>query len=119
MSSPRAATNLPWREMLIAETDGRSVGYMEIIDPAEEEEHYWGDAAPRLRALDIWIGEESDLNRGFGAAMMRLALALLRRARGPRRADRSARQQYAGPPREAPRTFTKICRARADRREQS
>jgi aminoglycoside 6'-N-acetyltransferase len=38
------------------------------------ETHYWGDIEPNLRALDIWIGEEADLGRGYGTAIMRLAL---------------------------------------------
>ena len=66
--------SVPWREMLIAELDGRQVGYVEIIDPAEEEAHYWGDVAPGQRALDIWIGVEGNLGRGLGTAMMRLAV---------------------------------------------
>jgi aminoglycoside 6'-N-acetyltransferase len=70
-------TELPrhpsWREFLIAEHDGRPIGVLQIIDPAEEETHYWGDAPANLRAIDIWIGEETDLGRGFGTEMMRLA----------------------------------------------
>lgn len=65
----------PWREQLIAEVDGRPIGCVQIIDPAEEESHYWGDCGPGLRALDIWIGEAADLGRGYGTAMMRQALA--------------------------------------------
>ena len=64
-----------WREQLMAEVDGRPIGFVQIIDPAREESHYWGDCAPNLRAIDIWIGEESDLGRGFGTRMMELALA--------------------------------------------
>jgi aminoglycoside 6'-N-acetyltransferase len=64
-----------WRELLIAELDGRAVGMLQIIDPAREETHYWGEVAPNLRAIDIWIGEASDLGRGLGTQMMRLALA--------------------------------------------
>jgi aminoglycoside 6'-N-acetyltransferase len=30
--------------------------------------------AENLRAIDIWIGEESDTNKGYGTQMMRLAL---------------------------------------------
>ncbi len=67
--------NPDWREQLIAEIDGRPIGYVEIIDPAREESHYWGAVPADLRAIDIWIGEESDLNRGYGTQMMRLALA--------------------------------------------
>ena len=69
------ARNPPWREQLIAEVDGRPVGLVQIIDPAEEDSHYWGDAPPDLRAIDIWIGEASDLNRGYGTAMMKQAIA--------------------------------------------
>jgi aminoglycoside 6'-N-acetyltransferase len=36
---------------------------IQIIDPAQEETHYWGDVEAELRAIDIWIGEESDLDR--------------------------------------------------------
>ena len=65
-----------WREQLIAEVDGRPLGFVQIIDPAEEDSHYWGDSCPpKLRAIDIWIGESADLGRGFGSQMMRLALA--------------------------------------------
>ncbi len=64
-----------WRELLIAEVGGRPVGFMQVIDPAEEETHYWGEIEPNLRAIDIWIGEESDLGRGYGTAMMRSAIA--------------------------------------------
>ena len=62
-----------WREQLIAELDGRPIGFLQIIDPAEEESHYWGDVAPNLRAIDIWIGEEKDLGKGYGTTMMQLA----------------------------------------------
>lgn len=65
---------VPWREFLIAEVDGRPVGVIVNIDPREEETHYWGDIEPNLRALDIWIGEEADLGRGYGTQMMKAAL---------------------------------------------
>lgn len=64
-----------WREQLIAEMDGRPLGFIQIIDPAQEETHYWGDVGENLRAIDIWIGNEADLGKGFGSQMMRLALA--------------------------------------------
>lgn len=64
-----------WREFLIAELDGRPIGFMQLIDPAREDSHYWGAAPTNLRALDIWIGEVSDLGKGYGTQMMRLALA--------------------------------------------
>ncbi|WP_375512904.1 GNAT family N-acetyltransferase [uncultured Nostoc sp.] len=64
-----------WREQLIAEIDGRPLGFIQIIDPAHEDSHYWGDVTANLRAIDIWIGEETDLGKGYGTQMMRLALA--------------------------------------------
>jgi aminoglycoside 6'-N-acetyltransferase len=63
-----------WREQLIAEVDGRPIGFIEIIDPAREDDHYWGACADDLRAIDIWIGEAAYLNRGLGTRMMHLAL---------------------------------------------
>jgi aminoglycoside 6'-N-acetyltransferase len=69
------ARNPDWRQQLIAEVDGRPVGFVQIIDPRREETHYWGDVPPDLRAIDIWIGAESDLGRGYGSRIMKLALA--------------------------------------------
>lgn len=63
-----------WREQLIAEIDGRPLGFMQIIDPLLEESHYWGDVEPNLRAVDVWIGEADDLGKGYGTIMMKLAL---------------------------------------------
>ena len=60
---------------LIAELDGRPIGAMQVIDPHLEPTHYWGEIAPNLRAVDIWIGEASELGKGHGEEMMRLALA--------------------------------------------
>jgi len=64
-----------WREHLIAEVDGVPIGFMQIIDPAREDSHYWGDVPANLRAIDIWIGEEAYLDQGYGTRMMRMALA--------------------------------------------
>jgi len=67
--------DVEWRELRIGEVDGRSVGVIQIIDAAREETHYWGDAEPNLRAIDIWLGEASDLGKGYGTQMMKLAIA--------------------------------------------
>ena len=64
-----------WREQLIAEVDGRPVGFVQIIDPVLEDSRYWGDVAADQRAVDLWIGEPADLGKGYGTTMMRLALA--------------------------------------------
>lgn len=58
----------------IAEVDGRPIGAMLDIDPADEPNGYWGEIEPNLRALDIWIGEADALNRGHGTQMMTQAL---------------------------------------------
>ena len=63
-----------WTQTLIGAEDGRAFGVVQIIDPREEETHYWGDVEPHLRALDIWIGEAADLGRGLGTDLMRLTL---------------------------------------------
>jgi aminoglycoside 6'-N-acetyltransferase len=67
--------NPDWREQLIAEIDDRPIGFIQIIDPAREDSHYWGKIAPNLRAIDIWIGEETNLGKGYGTQMMQLAIA--------------------------------------------
>ncbi|MEL7342042.1 MAG: GNAT family N-acetyltransferase [Bacteroidota bacterium] len=66
--------NPVWREQLIAELDGRPIGYVEIYDPAREDSHYWGDVADNLMALDIWIGAVADIGKGYGTRMMEIAL---------------------------------------------
>lgn len=63
-----------WREYLIAEVDGRPIGFIQIIDPKEEETHYWGEIEANKRAIDIWIGEKDYLNKGYGTQMMQQAL---------------------------------------------
>ena len=63
-----------WREQLIAEVDDVPVGFIQIIDPAREDSRYWGECPDDLRAIDIWIGEETNLGRGYGTQMMTLAI---------------------------------------------
>lgn len=63
-----------WREQLIAEINGKPIGFIQIIDPAEEETHYWGDIGTNKRAIDIWIGNAEYLGKGYGTEMMRQAL---------------------------------------------
>lgn len=63
-----------WREQLMAVLEGRPLGFVQIIDPYEEETHYWGKVDKDLRAIDIWIGEADDLGKGYGTQMMKLAI---------------------------------------------
>jgi aminoglycoside 6'-N-acetyltransferase len=68
------ARNLDWREQFIAEVDGRPVGFLQIIDPAREESHYWGCIEGGYRAIDLWIGEPDALGRGYGTQIVNLAI---------------------------------------------
>ncbi|MCK6541283.1 acetyltransferase [bacterium] len=63
-----------WREQLIAELDGKPIGFIQIIDPQREETQYWGAIGSGYRALDIWIGEAENLSKGYGTAMMHQAI---------------------------------------------
>lgn len=63
-----------WREQLIAEHDDEPIGFIQIIDPYNEETHYWGEVDEHKRAIDIWIGEAHNLNKGYGTEMMHLAI---------------------------------------------
>ncbi|MEM7458881.1 MAG: GNAT family N-acetyltransferase [Pseudomonadota bacterium] len=65
----------PASAYFIAEVDGRPIGAMQVIDPALERTHYWGqNCPPNLRAMDIWIGEKDCLGKGYGAQMMAIAI---------------------------------------------
>ena len=66
--------NPEWRSQLVAELDGTPIGFIQIIDPYLEETHYWGEVAPNKRAIDIWIGEAHNLNKGYGTSMMKQAI---------------------------------------------
>lgn len=63
-----------WREQLIAELKGRPIRFIQIIDLAQEDSHYWNNVPVNLRAINIWIGEPTELGKGHGTIMMRLAL---------------------------------------------
>ena len=78
------AFDADWDEELAARDDGtafflalvgdRPIGMLQIIDPATERSHYWGEVQPGLRAIDIWIGDTDYLGRGYGTRMMRFAI---------------------------------------------
>ncbi|GAB4147226.1 MAG: GNAT family N-acetyltransferase [Patescibacteria group bacterium] len=59
-----------WLETIIAERDGQPIGVMQVIDPATESDHYWGDIGLGYRAIDIWIGDLENTNKGYGTEMM-------------------------------------------------
>lgn len=68
------ARNPEWRELLIGMVDGRPVAFLQIINPAQEETHYWGNVQQHHKAIDIWIGEKSDLGKGYGTVLMNQAI---------------------------------------------
>ena len=65
---------VPWRWQFIAEINKTPIGIIQIIDLFLEETHYWGQCGPNQRAIDIWIGEEEYLNKGYGTEMMKYAI---------------------------------------------
>ena len=68
--------NPAWRKLFIAEINGMPIGCLQIIDPHEEDTHYWGEVGKNKRAIDIWIGEKDFLNKGYGTQMMKQAIEL-------------------------------------------
>ena len=81
----KAFENVDWAEEIrdadpasayfVAEVDGRPIGAMQVIDPARESTHYWGEDCPEnLAAMDIWIGEADCLGKGYGTQMMTIAI---------------------------------------------
>ena len=66
--------DVPWRELLIAEEDGRPIGFVQLTDAVEEESRYWGDVEPGTWTIDIWIGSPSDRGRGLGTEAMEAAV---------------------------------------------
>lgn len=68
---PRA---VPWREQIMVEKAGKPLAFLQIIDPLEEESHYWENVPPNLRALDIWIGPKEFLGQGYGTTIMQWAI---------------------------------------------
>ncbi|MEQ9229587.1 MAG: GNAT family N-acetyltransferase [Cyclobacteriaceae bacterium] len=66
--------NDPAVRKFIAELDGRPIGFVQIIEPQLEQSHYWGEIGSGYMAIDIWIGEAYDLNKGYGTKMMKIAI---------------------------------------------
>jgi len=63
-----------WRDQLVAMVDDEPIGFVQIIDPYREETQYWGKVEDNVRAIDIWIGEAKNLNKGYGTVMMHKAI---------------------------------------------
>jgi aminoglycoside 6'-N-acetyltransferase len=61
---------------LIAELDGRPIGYIQLTDLARDASKYWGEHQAGLMAIDIEIGEPDMRGKGYGHTMMGLALEL-------------------------------------------
>jgi aminoglycoside 6'-N-acetyltransferase len=61
---------------LIAELDGRPIGFIQITDPMRDASRYWGEPQPGFKAIDIWIGEPDARGGGHGRDMMSQAIGL-------------------------------------------
>lgn len=64
----------PGIEQWIAELNGKPIGFLQAMDPALDESRYWGETGDGYRAIDIWIGVEDELGKGYGTKMMKLAI---------------------------------------------
>lgn len=99
-----------WRRQMIADVDGRPIGFMELADPARADDRYWAGwlaahpafAATPSRTIDLWIGEADALGQGHGTRMLHEGLALAFGSPGvgavlldPLDANRRARALYA------------------------
>lgn len=62
-----------WRVQWMFLLDGMPLGFVQIIDPENEESHYWGEVGQGFRAIDIWIGPHEFLGKGF-TKMMKTAI---------------------------------------------
>lgn len=68
------AREVSWRELLIAEADGRPIGFVQLTDAANEENGYWSRPPEGSWAIDIWLGHETDRGRGLGSQVMAAAV---------------------------------------------
>lgn len=64
-----------WRVQWIVKLNGHPLGFVQIIDPAREESHYWGEISEGFRAIDIWIGDVDELRKGYGTYIMQHCIA--------------------------------------------
>ncbi|MGB6117859.1 MAG: GNAT family N-acetyltransferase [Mesorhizobium sp.] len=58
-------------EPLIAELDGRPIGYAQWYDPHLENDHPYGDQPFGTLGIDLSIGEAELLGQGHGSALLR------------------------------------------------
>ncbi len=65
----------PRQQCLIATRNIPPIGFVQIIDPALEPEHYGSEVPANQRAIDIFIGEARYLNQGLGTTIMQQAIA--------------------------------------------
>lgn len=64
-----------WRRQWIAEQNGESIAFVQVIDPSIDPSRYWGNTAHgRQRAIEIWIGEAYNLHRGYGSTIMNMVI---------------------------------------------
>ncbi len=67
----------PGRRQIIAELDGRPLGFIQLLDLNHDVSGYWEhlERPAGHASIDIWIGEVEDLNKGYGREMMRQTIA--------------------------------------------
>jgi len=71
--------NVDWQEVWVCEVDDSPIGVVILLDAAGEPCHYWDTETERVSpttfAIDIWIGVQDAIGRGYGTAMMQHAIA--------------------------------------------
>lgn len=71
--------SVPWQEVWLCEVDDIPIGVVILLDAAAEPSHYWDTetekVSPATFAIDIWIGVQDAIGRGYGTAMMQHAIA--------------------------------------------
>jgi len=65
-----------WRQQYIAELDGQPIGFVQVYDPYEEDTGRWENMSRKLRAIELWIGEKNNLNKGYGTQIMQQIIAI-------------------------------------------
>lgn len=70
--------NARWISYFICEKDGRPVGFMQYYETASAPVGIWSQAPRFSLGIDYFIGDESDLGKGYATAMVGLMKKKLR-----------------------------------------
>ena len=63
-----------WNRLLLVMYTRKPIGLIEIIDPQQEESHYWGIMPKDQRAINFYLAETTHRHAEFQAPLLHLAL---------------------------------------------